>query len=591
AGRFMTEVLTGLLLVCTVLLHSFALEPSRLRVAACAALQSLSGFLTGCIWLLRGALAPATVLVNLAALFFAGTTARRILLAGSVLIGLSAALVPWLVFTKVAIGHAYLLPQRAPVLNVVIGLDPDTDGWGTTTPPAPLQSIYGDQDGVLPTARAMAAAQPGQTLSLVLRKATRLWEFPWNDYQQRFLRFAPAAWHVWWHAAIVIAGLFGLLVFLCTGLGRGNPASRRFIGTAGALAIIGHAVYLLFAANTRYGFTAMPFLVLFAIYALYRLAQRGVVAAPLAAISSAAALLAVCRAGTLQFLSAAGIADPTAALAVEFALCMALLVAAFLAAGRTVRQLMSGDHRRLTSWVILGSAGLLSLAVVTAVQTSDRRVREWASLIRPGQTAVRRVVLPPPTANNIQPAWAFVVFDGDSRSPSARLAVNGTVLEGHARPLHSLVRTESADDFYTVFAGLLRVPPERLRQWRVVPLRPSMLTSQEAVTISFAPGGTEATTLYGDFPGWGGCFAIPSLVYFSPTRLVHHPSLLDGRTPTVFRPHGTSTCQLRGTTGASSDLSTQAGHQFGQYRLFLLTGYSFDKNGAPDPFAPGTKLM
>lgn len=591
AGRFMTEILTALLLVCLVLANSFILEATRLRLAGCAALQVLSGFLTGCIWLLRGALAPATVLINLAAFGFIGTAARRALFVAAVLAGLSAALVPWLAFTKLSVGHAYLIPQRAPVLNVVIGLDPDTDGWGTTTPPAPLQSIYSDQDGAIPTVLAIASAHPGETLSLVLRKATRLWEFPWNDYQQRFLRFAPAAAHTWWHDSVVIAGLLGLLIFLCTGIHRSTAVSCRFIGTAGALAILGHGVYVLFAANTRYGFTAMPFLVLFAVYAVYRLAQRRVLIAPLAAVCSTAALIAVCRAGTLQFLHASGVADPAIALSLELAVCVALLAGAFLSADSTMSALAPVDGHRLMPRAILAGSAILSLAVVVATQTTDRKTREWASVIRPGQAAVRRIALRQPKPADTAPAWAFVVFDGDRGSALARLSVNGTVIQGRARPLHSLKAKESAEDYYTLFAGLLRVPSERLRQWRCLPLPPSLFSNCDTATISFAPAAGESATLYGDFPGWGGSFALPSLIYFSPTRLVHRPSALEGRTPMILRPDRAATCSLRTASGTSTDLSTKPGCQFGQYRLFILTGFSLGKDGLPDLTAPGNRLL
>jgi hypothetical protein len=426
----------------------------------------------------------------------------------------------------------------------------------------------------------MASAHPKETLNLVLRKATRLWEFPWNDYQQRFLRFAPAASHVWWHDAIVIAGLSGLLIFLCTGLDRSIPASRRFIGTAGTLAIIGHGVYVLFAANARYGFTAMPFLVLFAAYALYRLAQRRVLIAPLAAMCSAAALIAVCRTGIVAFLPGSRTGNPPIALALELAICVALVAVAFLSAERTIRALAPINGLRLAPRIILVAAGLLSLAMVTAIQTSDRKPREWTSVLRPGQIALRRVALPPPKAPGARPSWAFVLFDSDSSSTTARVAVDGTVLADQARTLHSLTVRESPDDYYTLFAGLLRVPPERLRQWRVVPLPASLLNNRQAVTISCEPGSTSSTRLYGDFP-----------VYFSPTKLVHQPSALEGRTPMVIHPARSGACRLHTATGDSADLSSSPGHQFGQYRLFILTGFSFDKNGQPDLSAARIRLM
>src|SRR4030095_1394730 len=129
------------------------------------------------------------------------------------------------------------------------------------------------------------------------------------------------------------------------------------------------------------------------------------------------------------------------------------------------------------------------------------------------------------------------------------------------------------------------------RQWRVVAVPMSLLSESRVNTISLEPPGSVPIKLYGDFPGWSPVVTLPSLTYFSPTKLCNEPAPLDPRPAAVLnRPLAADVCWLHDTDGDDRDLSKSPGMQYGRDWLLLLTGFARDKNGHPDIEAPGHRV-
>ncbi len=591
AGKFMTEIPGALLLICLVLVLSTTVEPGRQALVARAGLPLLAGFLTAGIWLLKAALAPASVLINLVALAQVGSLKGRALLSSALVAGLVTVLLPWLVFTKVASGHLQVMPQRVPVLNAVYGLEPDTDGWGSVAPKSPLQTIYSEQDGLLPVCIAMISAHPSESVNLILRKTTRLWEAPSNDYHRKFLRVFTPVVQGWWHDVLILGGLFGLLIFLLTAVSsQVITPTARFIGNSGAVAIGAHLIFSFFSTNTRYGFTAMPFFVLFAVYALARLYEKRISRQAAIAICCGGALVVALRLGLLQFV-AAGSSDTTLILALELSAYTLLLTLAIFFTASTVKHLRPEHSLQPAGKVVLGAAWLCLLLPIVANQTSDRTIREWATTLRSGQSACRRIEFSERSEGIPSGGWAYVGFDGNEKSQTALVRVNGTAIADNPEPICASNRQGSVGDFQALFAKLLRAREETIRQWRVVAVPLSLLRRDLPNTLSLEPRTRQSITVYGDYPGRSQSATVPSLTYFSATKLCNATAPLDARPATILAGQITSDVSwLHDNAGDSRDLSGAPGTQFGRFRLFLLTGFARDKNASPTNEAPGHRI-
>jgi len=591
AGKFMTEIASVLLLVCLVFVLSFAVDPAQRKTYVSVGFSLTAGLITAGLWLLKGALAPATALIILVALAYGRSFKRRAVLTSALLTGLVISLLPWLIFTKTVTGQVQIMPQRAPVLNAVFGLDPDLDGWGTLAPMSPWQKTLGEKDGLLPSCIAMVAASPYESINLVLRKSTRLWEAPANDYHRKFLRVMPPIVQGWWHDIIVVSGLLGMLIFFGTAFTQMEVALPvRFIGTASTVAIGTHLIFAIFSANSRYGFSAMPFFILFAVYGIARFSAQRVVVQPVLALSCAAALVISLRHGLMEFF-AAGTSDPRVVLALELAGCLLLLALSFRFAARAIQLLHPQRCVPQTGKAVLSATFLALLIPLLANHISERTIREWTATLHPGQAACRRIDLPAGAAGSRMRSWAYVVFDGDARSSTALVRVNGVAILEKPESISASDRQGTVDDFQKLFAKMLRQRPETFRQWRLVSVPVSLLSDDGVNSISLEPRGPGSMSLYGDFPGWSKAVTLPSLTYFSATKLCNEPAPLDPRPAAVLnRPLAADVCWRHDSTGDYRDLSKSPGRQYGRYRLLLLTGYARDKNGHPDIEATGHRL-
>lgn len=571
AGYFMSETLACVLLLAMALaacsLVSTGEQPRHLLACATAC-----GALTGLVILTKPVLALACAWAGLVALTLVHGRRAKLLLVLAGLLGCAVTLAPWAIFSKHLTGHVYLVPRRLPTHNAVMGFDIETDGVGASG--AALDQLFGDADGPLATATALVKAHPVAVANLLLRKPERLWALPWNDLRRSFF-FVPAAWLVWWHEALLLAGVAGGVTVICR-LSYSNRENRlpAAVGWMAAGIVLSHLAYVFFESIPRYGFTSMPFLVLLAVYLLCQMVRAGAPARRLVLLLLAFLLLAAIQLDPLPYLLAVVGSFAAAAYLGTVLKCLLLVAGTVIALSvvpETVQRSMVGRACAL----------VLSVAGVTAIAAhagNPNAVREWSCKLSGGQAACRQVSLKalPALPARSTPLWAAVLIDTDRKGPQAEVSLNGRALA--ERPM-SIYRFDAAIcgalPSLKELAALLNKPVEAIRQWRVVsvPVCWLNLNGDNVISVTAAPGG--CLTVYGDYPPLVGRRRVLSLAGFSPAKIWNSAWSLEGRTvDPVAAPAVKSRCWLAESGRADKgDLSASAGRQSGEYRIYLVLGY------------------
>lgn len=254
SGRFLTEPLSIVLLSFCLL--SLSKYPSGYLN------KMSSGILCGLLVLLKPAFAPA---VGLALAYTWLRDGRKLMQLAVMSCAFLAILAPWAVYSKMTTGKFSFTVQRGPTFNVAKGMDVEADGWGLI-PDSPLRALFTEDDGPMATLSAIVSTHPQESAQLCLRKITRLYAQPWNDFKHQVL-VPGLSWQIGYHWFLLATGLAGLMAFLFEGRNFVHERGKR---TAIVLAIflVTQSVYLIFEAITRYGFLTMPLLTVFAGYGL-----------------------------------------------------------------------------------------------------------------------------------------------------------------------------------------------------------------------------------------------------------------------------------------------------------------------------------
>jgi hypothetical protein len=574
-GRFLTEIPTALLLLLVIWSASSIFQNRISQSLPLFRRGLVVGLWDGILLLAKPALLPACLLVNALLLPFLNGRKARMLAVLSICAGICLTLIPWAICSKLMTGQVYLTPQRVPVYNVAKGCDTEADGW-EALPHSPLTELLTDSPGIMPVISAAWRSHPAEFANLTLRKIVRLWAVPWNDFKANVFFLTPAM-QKWWQIMLFLLALPGALAVLCglpvRWLEEKDRPVALFIGRACLAAIAGHLAYVPFEANARYGYTAMPFVVLLAVYGLFAVTREWRRAPAVIVFLSSCLFLAIWnQIGIVPYLVEVT-GDFRSALLLSFAFECFLIGAALASGLLFIRKSGSNKSAVIVSQFFLSMLALLGVALQLAFCLDARADKPWSCAVSPGQSVVRAVRLSSGQlsllAGNSQ---AFVLIDGDAASKNAAVRVNGHLVTATPESLLRLYpRRYFLFDIMRTFAAKYQKPVDEFGQWRVVSFPSSWLNADKTNVIAVSNPGREAFTIYGDYSDrWQPRRYLPDFANFSAGELCNQIDGLDGRLlDPVGLPDREANCWLEAGGQKLSDLSPAAGRQSGQYRVLL----------------------
>lgn len=574
-GMFLTEPLACVLvLVAVAALYRFLVRDCRFDVAGSTG-KVLTGFILGALGLLKTALIPALGLITVLALLCSQSRKKSLVALVLVCVGAAIALAPWMAFTQYATGQMTLFPSRKPVYNIATGLNIESDGWGCY-PTHPVTAMFSDDESGLSVVAGMYAAHPSEISNLLLRKVTRFWTYPWNDFRYRIcgLNFKIQTLV---QSFLVMLGLCGAVLYGAFAIARrGIDRLQCFVAFSAIGITFGHLIYLPFEGIARYGFTAMPFFVILAASVLALVLKKKTIA-----ISIPWLIALVVTAALLQFdllpYTVALLDNTDGGMALELALKIALVAGSACFSTMVLHKCLTPAQERCKPVLVTLAAilALVSALILFAFEYSERECRQWQSPLKQGMSVTRNVDL----SRAPRPDWALVLVDGDSEIESAQVAVNGTVIK---EPLESLYqyygRKYDLQNYIGMFASLQRQSPAKLHQWRAVQIDPDLLDFSSSDNELRVTATTAKVTVFGDFVREGVSeLLLPSFEQISPGKLFNSAEdtydcrMMQkvGGAPSVEKCLVWTADQRKNGV----DLSTKPGIQQGRFRVFLLAGY------------------
>lgn len=576
-GRFLTEGLALVLILAGVHMMLQAARSSD-RPLKRIAFGVFAGLFQGMVLLTKPPLIFACALSCFVSWAGFPSVKLRTQFLASLIVGSILALLPWAIVTKQVVGEVHVVPKRCAVHNLVKGLNYQADAW-QSFPLPPLTALYsnwfGYESGVQElwsVGQAVVKASPAESLFLAARKIPRLFFLPWNDFDGYVGLLDPQS-QVFFHYFLVSSALLGILGFLVGIVPSGSEsASNSRLGRIGGFiclsVILGHFAYLPFEAMPRYWFSAMPFMVIFAVlFWHYSLACRS----PLAFVSLAIAFTAIALSPFDLLPHAISIMKSTeGGLFLEFLIKTALILAclgsfAFIQAGKK-RILMSTPAR-----ICLPLASMFCVFILWASIFTHKSPREWKCVLSPGEAATRSVYL---EKGRTEPARAYIIVDSDNAIGEAKVFVNGHEVKNEPFPIFQLNKVQFwVSGFFRTFASAKGLHLDEVRQWRVLPVPVSAIKSGAINTLSIR-AGTKPVTIYGDYESESARRRHPPDFFnFSPDKFVHDPFKKDGRLINYIGvPIVRDSCKLETSSSCrSDDLSASPGLQTGEYRILLAT--------------------
>lgn len=574
-GLFLTEPLAcALVLLAVACLYRFLVRECKFGVAGAAG-KVFAGSVLGTLALLKTALIPALGLIAVLALLCSQSRKKGLGALVLVCVGAILALAPWMAFTQYATGQMTLFPSRKPVYNIATGMNIESDGWGCY-PTHPVTAMFSDDESGLSVVAGMYAAHPAEISNLFLRKVTRFWTYPWNDFRYRIcglnFRFQTLA-----QSLLIMLGLCGAALYGSFAMARrGINRSQLFVAFSAIGIIAGHLVYLPFEGIARYGFTAMPFFVILAASVLVLAVNRKVAAISIPWLVTLLVTASLLQVDLLPY-TVALLAGTDAGMALEFVLKFGLVAGSVCFSTIVLQQCLDPEQVRCKPVLATLAAIVTSVSalILFAFEYSERECRQWQSPLKQGMSVTRNVDL----SRAARPDWALVLVDGDAEIANAQVAVNGTVIK---QPLESLYqyygRRYDLQNYIGMFASLQRQSPDKLRQWRAVQIDPELLNLRSSENELRVTATTAKGTIFGDFVREGSReLLLPSFEQISPGKLFNSAEdsfdcrMMQkvGAAPSVEKCVLWTADQIKN----ARDLSTRPGVQQGRFRVFLLAGY------------------
>jgi len=419
SGRYYNEPLMILLMLASLVCVS--------KRPATAASTTAGSFFSGLVFLMKPALVAGAGLSYLCA--FLGSKSKLIAIP-LIAAGIVLAFGPWALYTKAFIGKAYFTTPRNSAYNFAMGNDTEVDGV-LTSPMPPLTDIFVNAPDPVYFMYAQWCDNTRAYLTMVLRKATRMYANPWNDFRHTFFGLKADAQQVW-HLFLLFSGMTGLFLFVWETLVKNKidyDQNSVWILSLGWLA--SPLIYLLFEANSRYGFTITPFLAVFTALPVARLSTH---------------LKERQQQKELD-------TDTTSA----------------------------APPRKLSPWPLYTSTFIAAVFTLLIANLDDithlGQSKELSFELSPHEVASKILTLTPahkpPDLDNKDRAGKstrlFIMVDGDERLSQAKVTLNGHDINGALKHLRYFYPSKYSE--YYVFQELgysMAELPQNYRQWRIV---------------------------------------------------------------------------------------------------------------------------
>ncbi len=531
AGKFMTEILS----TCLILLLVLSLTRIRKPRFAFAA-----GILLGLLALTKAALAPAAALAvvfGMAYLVLNKVSHVKIDAAiAATIFGVVLTLGPWVAFTHQITGKMLLTTNRQPTHNLVSGVNPENDGWASL-PDTPLGALFTEEDPALPSATGIVLPNSGYEMLLVTRKIVRLFAQPWNDYRLNCL-LMPLPCQIAWHKLLLALGLFGMVALLMDIARKQIERVKEIHDTRMELIfclltvlLLGHFIYLPFVACSRYGFTAMPILTIFATLGLSRVFGLGAKAL-LAALGISFTIFAfefnVIKVLESQVLNNHNFDVMLWGTAFKVFLCLVGILS-------QVRLLRRSTGFKFLPWSINVFLAVMVFLLLTtaAVDTYFEPMNgELVFKFTNTRPMLRTCYLGESELKDPNLKTAYLLLDSRTKTTIlGKMTVNGKATGLFLAPFYLIHPEQNLEGCYEMFSKLRFQRAAELNQWYLAEIPLSMLKAGKN-EISITPeidyvlsvnGTPKSRYLQGNY------VSLPSLTYFSPTLLMNDLNGFDAR--------------------------------------------------------------
>lgn len=536
AGKFMTEILSTCLILSLVLCVT---RINRPRIAFAA------GLLLGFIALTKAALAPTAAMVIVFGLaYLAINRVPSSKLVNTIIAtawGVALTIGPWVGFTHQITGKMMVTTNRQPTHNLVSGVNPENDGWASI-PETPLGMMFSEEDPALPSAVGIVLPNSGYELELTARKIVRLFAQPWNDYRAGCL-LMPLAGQIAWHKMVLALGLFGIVALLMDiarkhieRTSEMHVTKIELIFCLLVLLAIGHFIYLPFVACSRYGFTAMPILTIFATLGLSRifgLGKRALAASVWLFLTLFAFEFNIVKVLEQQVLNNDNIDVLAWATIFKTLLCLVGLLS-------LVRILRRSTGFKFLPWSInafLAVLVLLLLGTVGVDTYCELMNGELIFKFSNSRPMRRTCVLGTDELKDTHLKAAYLLIDSRTKTTLlGKMIVNGQIQSLFLAPFYLVHPEPVTEGCYEMFAKLRFQNWAELNQWYLAEIPTTMLKGgKNEITITPEPGyvlsvngSPKSRYLQGNY------VSLPSLDYFSPTLLMNNLNGFDARPRQTF---------------------------------------------------------
>ena len=447
SGRFYNEPLMVMLMMASLVLAS--------KRPDTAFSTTFGSYFSGLVFLMKPALVAGAGLSYLCMLLGSKSKKTVVLFLAA---GILLAFGPWAMYTKTYLGKAYFTTPRNSTYNIAMGNDTEVDGV-LTSPMPPLTSIYANDPQPLYFMYSQWAYNTEAYLKMVLRKTTRMYSHPWNDFRHTYFGMSAEAQRVW-HLFLLFGGLLGAFLFIVDLLQTSsNKIDLDYDKNSVQIISLGWlaapTIYLLFEANSRYGFSITPFLAVFC-----------------------------------------GIS---------------------FAAYKNHRRAEGQKKLPLKLIILSGSAALIAILIANLdALTHWGQSQELSFTLAPNEVASKTLIL---TADHKPrlPSRAFVMVDGDERISKAAVTVNGHQIDAPLRHLRYFYPSKYQE--YYVFQELgysMDELPENYRQWRAVEIPQELInwSGENKIEVKATDAGA---LVYGESDGNTRHYLSP--LFYSPIKL------------------------------------------------------------------------
>lgn len=513
SGRYGTEAWVVLALLLFVFFST--------RTANIA--KFVGGLCAGCVMLLKAVLVPGVVMAStlIVWLKFREIGTRKTLSGvGLAIAGALLVVAPWFLFTKQVSGTGYIFTPRMATYNMAVALDVDSDAWCTIPATDFVTDLLNQSRPNEELAADVVSKLPQLGLTTV-RKIGRFVAHPWND--QRIVPFAVVTTWIqeFIHKILLVVAVLGIGLFLSrrfvartaqesllsssaqVGIASESEEGsfqRKVILSSSAAIVAGHFLYLLFAAIPRFFFTMLPFVILFAAYAL-KIANF-YIAESIRSKNSQAHHLSKTR----------NLSRPTL--------------------------------------LILLATGIVWLLCASENFALPSQGFWQETLIQPGkELEVSFDYTNVGGVEKLNPGGVLLLVDADSNVENTTITFNGKLLYSRPIPINGF-----SDEWYLqsktlqIHSTFLGIPRSVLRQWRTIELPSQLIDFSKRNDVKIFNSSEKPVVIYGACKNKS---FFPSPTLFSSDYLLENLSRMDLRLPQRIAPDEVPSVSSRPELGIS----------------------------------------